>query len=213
MADEDSMTPQPKSPNADLDRLDALYKDSSPGEWQCSCRGDGSGTVRNEDDIDAPELLDDSRCPYMRGEVRYEDGLFAAEIHNAYSALSRELRELRERLNPRPCTPCDGTGRVDTDADDGGANCGVCRNGMADAMSRKLDENERLRAALRDAAEVLNHTACSWSLVDSSTRTIGHDYGDPKLAKLAHDEEIRTRAAFAHATALLDAGKQDPNAR
>ncbi len=118
------MTPQPKSPNADLDRLDALNRS------QLQAREDwGNNRISN------------AKLTAIVNEFR-------VATQNAYPALSKELRELRERLNSQPCTACGGTGRVDTNADDGGSNCGVCRNGMVDEVSRQLSENERLRAEI-----------------------------------------------------------------
>ncbi len=84
------------------DRIEAMEErlaKATPGPWECHYRGDGSGTVKQASyDIDAPELLDDSRCPFMRGEVRFEDGIFAAESRTDLPDLLTCRRELVDAL-------------------------------------------------------------------------------------------------------------------
>jgi len=82
---------------AKLREIEERAENATPGPWACVYRGDGSGTVRrNADDIDDPALIDDARCPFMRGEVRYEDGVFAAASRTDIPALSKALREAAE---------------------------------------------------------------------------------------------------------------------
>jgi len=78
-----------------LDELERLEKAATPAPWRCDYRGDGSGTVRIEEDL-ADALLDDAHCPYIRGEVCYEDGQLAASLRNAAARLLAVARAAQE---------------------------------------------------------------------------------------------------------------------
>lgn len=112
---------------AEAKRLDAI---ATPGPWICSHRGDGSASVYTaEDGIDGLALIDDGRCPYIRGEVRAEDGEFAVGART----LLPQLVAAVEALSKLVAVSCRWS------RTDGGADCGEClscvqRNRIARAI-------------------------------------------------------------------------------
>jgi len=71
-----------------VEELERLEKAATPGPWRTSYRGDGSGSVyEGDDELGDAALLDDANCPYIRGEVRYEDGDLSVALRNNASRL------------------------------------------------------------------------------------------------------------------------------
>lgn len=77
--------------------IKAREQAATKGPWLCVFRGDGSGSVYEgtEEEYDDVALIDDARCPYIRGEVIYEDGVFAAHARQDIPDLLAEVERLR----------------------------------------------------------------------------------------------------------------------
>ncbi len=82
----------------ELKSLLELEANASGPRWACSDRGDGSGSIQVDPyDVNGISILDDGRCPFMRGEVRYEDGLLAVASRNSLRDIILDLQASRER--------------------------------------------------------------------------------------------------------------------
>lgn len=88
--------PEDQKSRVDIPASLAVCEKATPGRWVCHFRGDGSGSVYEAQNNVGDELalLDDGRCPYMRGEVRYEDGVFAVAARDPETGWPATLKEL-----------------------------------------------------------------------------------------------------------------------